>query len=353
MHRWILVPAFALGVVALVAAPANTAPKNAAEEMASYWTQTRMSQAIARDIVVDERGRSYMRDAAGVLRPYGDPGKPVSTAQPTRTVAPVSLDVWPGTGAVNTAAGRLYFEMPANKKATRWAAYVCSGTAVADSTANDVSLILTAAHCIYDDAHKVFARNVLFIPQQQATTGTGTDSTCLNDPLGCWFPDFGVVDNDWATRTWSANIAWDYGFYVVPNVDAHAGPGVIAALEAAVPAMTVGFNVTPETQADAAAIGYAYAQDPQLMTCHDALSTVGSVNWWLAACGLTGGASGGPWLQPVSAGDGPIISVNSWGYARKPGMAGPFLNGDSSARCLYDAAQTAPTVTGDGYVLVC
>ena len=32
------------------------------------------------------------------------------------------------------------------------------------------SLVLTAAHCIYDDVSGTFARNVLFVPNQDATT---------------------------------------------------------------------------------------------------------------------------------------------------------------------------------------
>jgi hypothetical protein len=62
-------------------------------------------------------------------------------------------------------------------------------------------------------------------------------------------------------------------------------------------------------------------------------------NWWLSQCNLSGGSSGGPWLQPVTAGNGPIISVNSWGYTTGSGMAGPFLD-FSSASCLYRVAES-------------
>ena len=350
MRRWILVPALVLGVAVALPAPANTVPKKSAEQVAGYWTQARRDKAIARDIVVDEHGRSFMRDSQGVPKPYGDTGKAIASAAKTRPVVSVSLTEWPGTGAVASAAGRIYFEMPGNKRATKWTGYVCSGTAVRDATSNSVSLVLTAAHCIYDDVNKAFARNVLFIPEQQNTTGTGTDIDCTNDPVGCWAPSFGVVDRDWASRKWSTNIQWDYGFYAVPTTNAHTGPGSTDSLEAAVLTMTVAFTGAPVVGNPAAALGYSYAQDPRLMSCDDPLATIGTVNWWLGSCGLTGGSSGGPWLQPVSSGDGPIISVNSWGYARKPGMAGPFLNGTSSAKCLYDAAQSSPTVTDRGYI---
>ncbi|MEK9719850.1 MAG: hypothetical protein VW257_02110 [Quisquiliibacterium sp.] len=40
----------------------------------------------------------------------------------------------------------------------------------------------------------------------------------------------------------------------------------------------------------------------------------------------------------MKAGNGPIISVNSWGYTTSPGMAGPKLSG-TSASCLFDRAK--------------
>jgi hypothetical protein len=94
---------------------------------------------------------------------------------------------WTNGGVVQNAAGRIYFEMPSNSRRTRWAGYVCSGTVTNDATSGR-SIIITASHCVYDDAYKAFARNVLFIPDQADTTGTGTDLNCANDPIGCWAP---------------------------------------------------------------------------------------------------------------------------------------------------------------------
>jgi hypothetical protein len=261
---------------------------------------------------------------------------------------------WADGGAVQTAIGRIYFEMPQNKQKTRWAGYVCSGTAVTD-TAGSVSIVLTAAHCVYDDANKAFARNVLFIPNQAGTTGSGTDRTCANDPLGCWAPSHGVVDSDWSSRTWPNNIPWDFAYYVVPTSGAHT-PGftsVSDSLEQA--AGTLGIQFTPPSVGDYThALGYSYSEDPKLMYCAESMATEGSANWWLSQCGLSGGSSGGPWIQPMntSTGSGPVVSINSWGYSNQPGMAGPKLSG-TSAECLFADAQTkSPNATG-GYVSSC
>lgn len=261
----------------------------------------------------------------------------------------VTNAAWPdGLGDVQTASGRVYFEMPANRKLTRWQGYVCSGTAVADGTAGR-SLVLTAAHCVYDDANKAFARNVLFIPDQDHST-SGSDRDCSNDPMGCWASSFGVVDGDWATRTFPDNVAWDYGFYVVADSGAHSGTTAVSdTLDLAVPAMPVDVTspATEGTRTDA--IGYSYSEDPNLMYCSEALGHVDAVDFWLPSCALTGGSSGGPWLLPAGTGDGPIVSLNSWGYTDRPGMAGPKL-GASTAGCVLGVAQETAFVSSGGVI---
>lgn len=259
---------------------------------------------------------------------------------------------WSG-GAAQAAAGRIYFEMPANRRQTKWTGYVCSGTVAEDATSGR-SVIITAAHCVYDDVNKAFARQVLFIPDQDGTSGTGTDLNCANDPLGCWAPSFGVVDASWTTRTFPSNIPWDYAYYVVNDAGAHSGTAAASALDVAAGDLAVQLSA-PTAGAVAHALGYSYSDDPNLMYCAEPLAAEPDYgDWWLGSCGLSGGASGGPWLQPVTGGDGPIISVNSWGYTDQPGMAGPRLVG-TSAGCLFSLAKGQPftTVSNGGVAAAC
>ena len=250
---------------------------------------------------------------------------------------------WTGGGVVQMAVGRIYFEMPSNSQRTQWGGYVCSGTVTNDATSGR-SVIITASHCVYDDANKAFARNVMFIPDQADTTGTGTDRNCANDPIGCWVPQFGVVDVNWTTRTFPDNVAWDYAFYVVSDTGAHQAGLTSAgdALDGAVTPMDVSFSA-PTVLGLTHALGYSYDVDPQFMYCADPVENMDAANWWVPNCGLSGGSSGGPWSQPfnVSTGNGPIMSVNSWGYTNQPGMAGPKLSGTSAA-CIYANAKSAP-----------
>jgi len=269
----------------------------------------------------------------------------------------VTNAAWADGGTVQSAAGRIYFQMPANtKRKGPWTAYVCSGTVATDGVTGR-SIIITAAHCVYDDANKAFARNVLFIPDQADTTGSGTDTNCSNDPLGCWAPAFGVVDVNWTTRTFPDNIPWDYAYYVVNDTGAHAA-GYLASsdiLDAAAGSLIVSFDAPSHDDGDPSAtspdfthaLGYSYSEDPNFMYCAEDMTIENSYSdYWLASCGLSGGSSGGPWMQPVDGGDGPIISVNSWGYTNSPGMAGPRLAG-TSAGCVFDTARS----TGFGAVL--
>jgi hypothetical protein len=264
---------------------------------------------------------------------------------------------WASGGVVKTAAGRLYFEMPSNSRRTRWAGYVCSGTVASDGTTGR-SVILTAAHCVYDDASKSFGRNVLFIPDQTGTSGTGTDLNCGNDPMGCWAPAFGVVDVNYTATTFPNNSAWDYAFYVVSDTDAHTAgflAGVGNVLDEATGSLLLSFSAPAHDASGNAdvttALGYSYSEDPNFMYCAEDMTTInGTINWWLPNCGLTGGSSGGPWVQPMSGGSGPIISVNSWGYTNSPGMAGPKFY-QSSTSCVFGMAKGLPfdsIPAGDG-----
>jgi hypothetical protein len=87
------------------------------------------------------------------------------------------------------------------------------------------------------------------------------------------------------------------------------------------------------------ALGYSYSDDPNFMYCAEDMTTKETDNWWLPSCLLSGGSSGGPWVQPMdpASGNGNIISVNSWGFTNSPGMAGPKFSG-SSAVCIFNAS---------------
>ena len=269
----------------------------------------------------------------------------------------VTNGIWTTDGDVKDAAGRIFFEMPRNSKLKGpWNGFVCSGAVTTDNTTLR-SVIITAAHCVYDDVNKAFARNILFIPNQQETTGSGTDSNCGNDPIGCWIPTFGAVDEEWTTRTFPDNIAWDYGYYVVDDMGAHSQGQTTTdtdVLDDEAGSLTVNFDaVSVDDLVDGAespdfthALGYSLSHDPEFRYCAEDMTITGTVNWLLPGCGLSGGASGGPWVQRMdtATGSGPIISINSWGSSGSLGMAGPKLVG-TSASCVFEWAKSDTSVS--------
>ena len=156
---------------------------------------------------------------------------------------------------------------------------------------------------------------------------------------------------------------WDYGYYVVPDSGAHSGSSspFTSAKDSQVLDQTAGsfpisFSTPSTTPAFEYALGYSYDQDPLFRYCAEDMTTDpnSTVDWWLGSCLLSGGSSGGPWIQPPSTpwlGEGgSIISVNSYGYTGSSGMAGPKLNNDDAKR-VFCAAKAAAILTSPGVIV--
>jgi hypothetical protein len=238
-------------------------------------------------------------------------------------------DHWPFGGAVQRTVGRIFFLFPGGGPV------YCSGTAVTDSTSGR-SIILTAAHCVYDEFGTGFSNYGLFIPNQDDGYYDDTDWNCFNDPFGCWATAFGVVDQEWASFF---NFDYDYAFYAVSDIGAHVGTALSDALDVAVGSLPIRFTA-PTLGSNTYALGYPTDNDPLLRYCVDPLDDNGN-QLSLPNCMLGGGSSGGPWIQPmdVTTGFGSIIGVNSNGPVAGAGMNSPKLFG-TSAECLFNIVRT-------------
>jgi hypothetical protein len=237
-------------------------PTTEHQEIIDFWAD-HAQLAVPREFVIDEGGNRMLRQGSRHHRHLA-----------------VADDAWTAGGIVQTAVGRILFGMGG-------AYYVCTGTAVRD-TATDRSIILTAAHCVYDDTNKVFATNVLFIPNQDATTGTKTDFSCTNDPLGCWTASFGVVDTKWASQTWDANIPADFAYYVVSNTGANSGSmAVPEALDQAVSPLSIDFANSPVSRYGYS-LGYPGNRDPDFRYCADTIASRSTIGYLLSGCDMKG-----------------------------------------------------------------
>lgn len=291
------------------------------EQIVAHWTAARLAAAIPRDFVLD--GSRGFVPAAKPDRPPGGGG-----GGGTGSTTGAS---WDAGGTIKEASGKVYFEMGGG-------AYVCSG-AVATDSRSGYSLVLTAAHCAYDETNGEFATNWIFIPDfDEAPT-----FTCASAAYGCWTASSLVVHEGYATAggfNTQATIH-DFAFAVVG-----AGGHEATQLDQTVGSFNVvipGFTAPGQT---AYAFGYPAAgkyKGKDLVYCAGSIfeDPYNDELTWGLPCKMTGGSSGGPWLSSfdASSGVGGLSSINSYGYSGVSAMHGPKFNADTAA--VYDAADSA------------
>ena len=315
-----LVVAVGLLVLPAVAGPAGAAGHGGLsrhEQIVRYWTQARLRAAVPRDFA--RSGSSFVP----LARPGGGGSSSVTGAS------------WTKGGAILRGSGKVYFVMGSS-------AYVCSG-AVANDARSGKSLVLTAAHCAFDEAAGSFATNWLFIPEFDSAP----TFTCANTKYGCWTAEALVVHRGYATAGGFNTQATvhDFAFAVVGN----GGKSGTAQLDATVGSFGIAFSGV-STGNKLYAFGYPAAgkyHGDDLVYCAGNISTDGLNQnlTWAMGCGMTGGSSGGPWLSGFSesTGSGTLSSLNSYGYSGVKNMYGPRFNANTQA--VYNAANGATTNT--------
>jgi hypothetical protein len=284
----------------------------------AYWTAERIANAQPRDM-----GRA----AGGAVVPKAKPPRPGGGG----TVTGAS---WTGGGPVVQRTGKVLFTMAGGD-------YVCSATVVQEPTPRSThSLILTAAHCAYDEVAGAFATNWIFVP----SFDTAPTFTCANATIGCWTAVGLVVHRGYATAGGFNQQATEHDF-AIAIVAGGGRTGTTTQLDTAVgggypidyPAISTGGSVH--------AFGYpaagkyrgndlTYCAGPTFNDVYNANAT------WGIACNMTGGSSGGPWLAGFTkAGAGTVTSLNSYGYGGLSNMYGPKF--DARTRAVVDAAGSA------------
>jgi V8-like Glu-specific endopeptidase len=317
-HRLAALLTAVLLLVAIVAPTQAYAPGQAHhEQIVAHWTAERMAAATPRDFIVDP-DRGFVPRA----RPGSGGGSTGSS--------------WNSGGAVKERTGKVYFEMGAG-------AYVCSGSVATDGRTG-YSLVLTAAHCAFDETSGDFATNWLFIPDfDQSPT-----FTCSQTQYGCWTADALVVHEGYATAGGFNTQATlhDFAFAVVGG-GGHSGSAqldqTVGGFNVAIP----GFTAVGQASY---AFGYPAAgkyKGKDLVYCNGAIfeDPYNDELTWGLPCGMTGGSSGGPWLSSFNAttGVGALSSLNSYGYSGVKAMHGPKFNANTQA--VYSAANSATTNT--------
>ena len=122
------------------------------EAIVSYWTPDRLSSVTPLHYVINDGIDSIQSNSTHYLD-NGTWRRNLLRTNDNRKLA-VRDSPWTG-GDVHHAAGRLVFVKNGNN-------YLCSATAIKDgSMDNGRSIIVTAGHCVYDDATKKVRQSLL------------------------------------------------------------------------------------------------------------------------------------------------------------------------------------------------
>lgn len=328
----VAVMAGTLGAGSAAAPVLPDAARSEHERIVAFWTPERVAQAIPRDFVLDPTTRRFTPSKG---KPGGSSGAVLGAS-------------WTKGGLVAETTGKVLFAMSGTY-------YVCSGSVVTDDV-GERSIVLTAAHCVYDETNPNpstgFATNWMFIPNYDAapTPLTTNGSFCASTRYGCWTAAALAVDEGYAGAGGFNTQATlnDFGFATV-------GPGGNIGgddhLDLTVGSQAISF-AAGVVGSNGWAFGYPAAKPysgSDLVYCKGPIGTdpYNANLTYRLGCNMTGGSSGGPWFSPFyesavsdpPAGTGTLVSVNSYGYSGVKAMHGPVFNGNTQA--VFNAARIA------------
>lgn len=192
--------------------------------------------------------------------------------------------------------------------------YVCSGTA---TNSGNGDVVTTAGHCVSDNGS--FVTNFAFVPAYDNNAR----------PYGTW-----TAQTLFTTTQWKNGEDFDYdAAFAVMNEN---GSG--QSLTSVVGGYPIAFNAARGQQMKA--YGYPAARPFNGQKLYSCTGTViqdtygGSTDQGLA-CNMTGGSSGGGWIQ-----NGSLSSVTSFGYTGLKNLLwGPYFG--SVIQAVYNAAAAA------------
>ncbi|MFJ6743933.1 trypsin-like serine peptidase [Streptomyces sp. NPDC091279] len=288
------------------------------------WNPDRMRDADDPDQGVDDNDLS------------GDQGvtDPTPEAVNARAVAP-------SYHANAATAGKVFFDSPEGTM-------VCSATVVTDPAHPGKSnLVWTAGHCVHAGKKGGWYRNVAFVPSYN---DAGRSAAQLENatkeqiaPYGVWWGDGAKTSQQWIEQGGqSGGAGASYDFAVIHVTPEKGGSG--KSLEETVgSALPVNFDAPAVPKvADITATGYPAAKPfdgQKLYQCQDKPGRLSMAaadpTMYRIGCTMTGGSSGGGWVERGTDGKPTLVSNTSIGPVTSGWLAGPRF-GDV-AKGVYDA----------------
>ncbi len=271
-----------------------------------FWSAARMGSARSRDVLV----RQVPGDVAKVPAAKGGKGGGNGGGKPPKGDGSVTGTDWTGGGAVQATTGKVYFTLGASN-------YVCSGSSV-DSPSGD--LVLTAGHCVYDQAVG-YASNFTFVPDHDAD---------------------GASFGQWPATQLITTTGWQAGDFEEDAAFAIIGEQSGQSLSQVVGGQGIDFDLARNQQTSSFGYpaGRPYRGNDLTYCAGVAVNDPYGSGVQGLRCNMTGGSSGGPWLQSFddATGAGVLSSVNSFKYSNDSStMYGPYF--DASIRSLFEAAE--------------
>ncbi|HEU5333643.1 MAG TPA: hypothetical protein VFU73_12770 [Actinocrinis sp.] len=277
-----------------------------AQALQAYWTPQRMASAIPMEAPQDAAASaSALRTTPAPEVSAAGPAKIL--ARPTGPTGATGLAVQgvrPNALATPAAQGRVFFTDPVTGTN-----YSCSGGTI-NNPAGD--MVITAGHCVYENGR--WMTNWVYIPAYfNGPTGYGT-----------WFAKYMN-----AFTQWTANSDFNYDFAIVNVAPASNGKTLVA---------TAGGNGLEYNQPDIRTVviwGYPAATNNGQTPVYCIDTTFQSGLRIGAPCALSGGASGGPWLDgyDVTTATGYEDGLNSTGTIPPANTFSPYFG--SNVNSLY------------------
>jgi len=263
------------------------------QSIIDYWTPVRMASAQPMEPIYVNN-----QDRLRLTKKQKEDGEEQILRPP---------DVLPDNGSkLPTTAGKVYFVMGGGN-------YLCSASVV---NSNNSDTVVTAGHCVFEYERQIWASNWIFVPQYSLGSR----------PLGVYVGRTLATKQGWAN---SRDFNYDVGIVLVnPNDKGQHILEVTGGL---------GITLNPPRLAETNSFGY-----PVNMNSGETMSTCAGVSMsptffagftgLQLVCGMTGGTSGGPWIQQYDTHTrfGQQVSVNSFIFLNMPNnLFGPYFTEDN------------------------
>ena len=299
-----LLASLALILAITVIAPSSANPNAAngkgvpSANASGYWTEERRNNAIPREFQFEvgaTEGKLVPQARKG-----GSGGGSTTTSGTT---------YWPTSSRnefVSRITGKVFFTM-------NGLLYVCSGSLVDDGK-TEIAVVITAAHCVWDNKSQQFATNFEFWPNY--------DSSLIKERVGfkaslLFAHENFTKENGFTTPA----TLHDFAFAVIPSPDSKLNPAE----------KLPGVDRSQFSSGKAHAFGYPASRPYDGQELVYSTGTVSEDTYvynqtWRLPSTMNGGASGGPWYNGYTSGNsvGAVSSVNSYKYTSdKNSMYGP------------------------------